>query len=112
MGEVGDVVGLVLGRDFRADDRALEAVFESLGRACVQSLVAVPHPFGLRPQDRVVAKRWLSRRSWARQWQGDLAIVLAVIGFGLALALLVLSFPSGAAPVSDAVQRSALSVHA
>jgi hypothetical protein len=110
VGEVGNVFGLVRGRDFRADDRALEAVFDSLGQACVQSLVSVPHPFGLRPQDRAVARRWLSRR--ARQWQRDLVIVLAVIGFGLAIALLVLSFPSGAGSGSDAVQRSVPSARA
>jgi len=107
VGEVGDVVGLVRGHEFRADDTALEAVFESLGRACVQSLVSVPHPFGLRPQDRAVAKRWLSRRSWAWQWQRDVVVVLAVIGLGLAVALLVLGFRSGAGPVSDAIQHSA-----
>ena len=112
MGEVGDLVGLIRGRDFRAEEKALEAVFESLGRACVQSLVAVPHPFGLRPCDRAVARRWLSRRGWARQWERDVVIVLAVIGLGLAFALAVLSFHRDAMPISDAVQRPAQPVSA
>ena len=112
MGEVGNVVGLVRGHDFRAEEKALEAVFESLGRACVQSLVAVPQPFGLRPRDRAVARRWLSRRGWARQWERDLVIVLAVIGLGLALALAVLGLHRDAMPISDAVQRPAQLVSA
>lgn len=82
-------------------------MFESLGRACVQSLVAVPHPLGLRPRDRKVAQRWLSRRGWTRQWERDLVIVLAVIGFGLALALVILGFSRDVFPMSDAVQRPA-----
>ena len=39
----------------KADDKALEAVFESMGLACVHRLVSVPHPFGLAPRDRRVA---------------------------------------------------------
>jgi hypothetical protein len=105
--EVGDVVGLVRGREFHTEERALEAVFESLGRACVQSLVAAPHPFGLRPCDREVARRWLSRGGWSRQWQRDLVIVLAVVGLGLAIAFIVLGVQRSAGPVSDAVQRPA-----
>jgi hypothetical protein len=113
VGEVGDLVGLVRGRDFRAEDKALEAVFESLGRACVQSLVAVPQPFGLRPCDRAVARRWLSRRGWTRKWKRELMIVLVVISLGLALALAVLSFHRDVLPISDAVQRPAqVSAHA
>jgi hypothetical protein len=90
-----------------ADDKALEAVFESLGRVCVQHLVAVPHPFGLPPRDRLVAQRWLLRRAWARHWRQDLVIVLALVGLGLAAAFLILDFYPAATPASDAVQRSA-----
>jgi hypothetical protein len=101
--ETGETARLsVRGRAFGGEDRALEAVFESLGRACVQHLVAVPHPLGLPPRDRLVAKRWLSRHLWKR----DLMIVLALVGVGLAAALVILSLGFSAEPSSDAVQKS------
>jgi len=92
-------------KGIRADDKALEAVFESLGRVSVQHLVAVPHPFGLPPRDRRLAQRWLWRRAWARRWKRDLAILLVLVGLGLAAAFLILDFYP--APAGDAVQRSA-----
>jgi len=93
------------GRGGNAEDKALEAVFDSLGRACVLHLVAVPHPFGLPPRDRLVAQRWLSRGS-VRQWTRDLAIVLGLVGLGLAGALVLLSLSGAPEPRSDAVQKS------
>jgi hypothetical protein len=101
--ETGETARLS-GRDraFGVEDRALEAVFESLGRVCVQHLVAVPHPLGLPPRDRLVAKRWLSRHIWKR----DLMIVLAFVAAGLAAALAILSLGFPAGPPSDAVQKS------
>jgi hypothetical protein len=71
------------GRESVADDAALEAVFESLGQACVHRLLAVPHPFGLAPRDRRAAERWLSRRAWVQRHH-DLTIVLALVALGLA----------------------------
>jgi len=68
--------------DDQADDKVLEAVFESMGRACVYRLVSVPHPFGLAPRDRRVAQRWLSRRAWAQRHR-DLTTVLALVALGL-----------------------------
>ena len=68
--------------DDQAYDKVLEAVFESMGRACVYRLVSVPHPFGLAPRDRRVAQRWLSRRAWAQRHR-DLTTVLALVALGL-----------------------------
>jgi hypothetical protein len=73
-----------------ATDKALEAVFESMGQACVHRLVSVPHPFGLAPRDRRVAQRWLSRRTWAQRHR-DITIVLALVALGLG-ALLAAAF--------------------
>jgi hypothetical protein len=99
----------------RADDKALEAVFESLGRVSVQRLVSVPHPFGLPPQDRLAATRWLSRQVLARQRGRDLTVLLTLIALGLAAALVVLSitpmlWPANRAGISDAVRTSAASM--
>jgi hypothetical protein len=111
VGEIGELVREwpgVRGRNACAD-KALEAVFESLGRACVHRLVAAPHPFGLPPPDRLAAQRWLMRgtlrRSWARL-RRDLAIVLALVAAGLAVGLLSLSLYARAEPASDAVAKS------
>jgi len=93
-------------RGGHADDKALEAVFESLGHACVLRLVAAPHPFGLPPQDRRAAKRWLSRRTWAQRARRDLSIVLGLLAFGLAAALVVLSLYPVASPAGDGVRKS------
>jgi hypothetical protein len=87
----------------------LEAVFESLGRACVHRLVAAPHPFGLPPQDRLAAERWLSRGTWIRQtqqWKRDLTIILGLVATGLAAAFVILWLYPAGAPQSDAVRRS------
>ena len=73
----------------QATDKVLEAVFESMGQACVHRLVAVPHPFGLAPRDRRVAQRWLSRRAWAQRHR-DITIVLALVALGLAAAFVFL----------------------
>jgi hypothetical protein len=73
-----------------ATDKALEAVFESMGQACVHRLVSVPHPFGLAPRDRRVAQRWLSRRTWAQRHR-DITVVLALVALGLG-ALLAAAF--------------------
>ena len=80
--------------DDQATDKALEAVFESMGQACVYRLVSVPHPFGLAPRDRRVAPRWLSRRAWAQRHR-DLTIILAMVALGLAAAFVFLGlYPS------------------
>jgi hypothetical protein len=98
-----------LGRGGHADTEALEAVFESLGRACVLRLVAAPHPFGLPPQDRRAAQRWLSRRSLGQRLRRDLSIVLSFVALGLAAALVVLSlYPM--APQGDGVRKSTASM--
>ena len=76
----------------------LEAVFESLGPACVHRLIAAPHPFGLPPQDRRAAQRWLSRRSCARRWKRDLLTVLLLVAAGLAAALLLLALTPAILP--------------
>ena len=89
-----------------AGDEALEAVFESLGRACVQRLVAAPHPFGLPPHDRRAAQRWLSRRRWMRKWKRDAAFVLTLVAVALAAALSVMSSYAPGDPPSDAVRKS------
>ena len=101
MGAIGERWG-------RADEKALEAVFESLGCACVQHLVAAPHPFGLPPRDRRAAQRWLMRRSWARQWKRDVATVLALVALGLAAVLVILALYPADGPVSDAVRKPAM----
>ncbi|HET7084801.1 MAG TPA: hypothetical protein VFI23_08530 [Rhizomicrobium sp.] len=72
------------------DDRALEAVFDSLGQACVHRLVSVPHPFGLPPGDRRAAERWLSRQAGRRR-EKDITVLLALVAAGLAAAILLLS---------------------
>jgi len=116
---VGEIGGLVRvwpggrGRDACADDKALEAVFESLGGACVHRLVAAPHPFGLPPRDRVAAQRWLMRRALRRsgaRLRRDLTIVLVLIAAGLVIGLLGLSLYPGAGPASDAVAKSSASM--
>jgi hypothetical protein len=71
------------------DDEALEAVFESMGRACVHRLVSVPHPFGLAPRDRRAAQRWLSRQALAQRHR-DITIILALVALGLAAAFVFL----------------------
>jgi hypothetical protein len=71
----------------KTDDKALEEVFASLGRACVYRLVSVPHPFGLPPNDRLAAERWLSRRASMRQRERELTTILAIVALGLALGL-------------------------
>lgn len=73
-----------------ADDKSLEAVFESLGPACVCRLVSVPQPLGLAPRDRRAAQRWLSRRVWAQRHR-DLTIILALVAVGLAAAFFLLT---------------------
>ena len=75
--------------DHQPDDAALQAVFESMGRACVHRLVSVPHPFGLAPRDRRAAQRWLSRQARA-QHHRDLTIILALVALGLAAAFVFL----------------------
>ena len=106
MGEIGQIIRLdARNRVSGAQDKALEAVFDSLGRACVLHLVTVPHPFGLPPRDRLVAQRWLSRRS-VRRWTRELATVLGLVGLGLAGALVVLGLVGVPEPRSDAVQKS------
>ncbi|HKB96966.1 MAG TPA: hypothetical protein VKB94_08955 [Rhizomicrobium sp.] len=79
----------------RADGAALEEVFASLGRASVHHLVSAPHPFGLPPNDRLAAMRWLSRAASARQREHELttalATVLAIVALGLALGIALLS---------------------
>ncbi len=98
MGEIGQTIGLgARTRVSGIEDKALEAVFDSLGRACVLHLVAVPHPFGLPPRDRLVAQRWLSRGS-VRQWTRDLAIVLGLVGLGTGRGALVVLSLYGAPP--------------
>lgn len=92
------------GRGGHADTEALEAVFESLGQACVLRLVAAPHPFGLPPQDRRAAQRWLSRRTLGQRLRRDLSIVLSLVALGLAAALVALSLHPAAAP--DGVRKS------
>lgn len=87
MGQIGELARV----GARPADDMLEAVFESLGPACVHRLVAAPHPFGLPPQDRRAAQRWLSRRSWARRWKRDLITVLLFVAAGLAAALLLMA---------------------
>ena len=108
MGEIGELVRVWprAWERVHPDEKALDAVFDSLGPACVHHLLTAPHPFGLPPRDRRVAERWLWRRTWARRWKRDLTITLAFVALGLAAALLILSFSPGAAPVSDAVQKS------
>jgi hypothetical protein len=93
-----------------AGDDALEAVFESLGRVCVQRLVAAPHPFGLPPQDRRAAQRWLSRRRWMRKWKRDAAFVLTLVAVALAATLSVMSFYAPGDPPSDAVRKSSIAM--
>ena len=110
VGEIGELVRLrpgVRNPDIGTDERTLEAVFDSLGRACVHRLVAVPHPFGLPPRARLVAQRWLSRRNSARHWKRDLAIVRVLVALGLGAGLLFLGLDPVAEPVSDAIQKSA-----
>jgi len=100
----------VWGRGGRDNDKALEAVFESLGPACVHRLVAAPHPFGLPPHDRRAAKRWLSRQSLPQRLKRDLSIVLSLVALGLAAALVVLSLYPAAAPAGDGVRKSTASM--
>lgn len=107
MGEIGELAGRWPAggdHDLRADEKALEAVFASLGRGCVRHLVTVPHPFGLPPRDRLVAQRWLSREAWARQWKRDVTIVLLLVAVGLSATALFLSFSTAAQPRSDGVR--------
>jgi hypothetical protein len=76
-----------------ADDKALEAVFESMGQDSVHRLVSVPHPFGLVPQDRRAAQRWLSRQVRAQRHR-ELTIVLSIVAAGLAAAIVLLGLAS------------------
>ena len=112
MGEIGELVGAGPRTRERVhpDAKALDSVFDSLGPACVHHLLATPQPFGLPPQDRRVARRWLWRRIWARRWKRDLLITLVLVALGLAAALLALSLGPAAQPVSDAVQYSSARV--
>ena len=108
MGQIGEFVGRwPQEADGRADEKALEAVFDSMGRACVRHLVVVPHPFGLPARDRRVARRWLLRQAWVRWWKRDLVIMLTLVALGLAAALLILALHPSAEPVSDAVRIAA-----
>lgn len=93
----------------RTSEGELEAVFKSLGRASVLHLVSVPEPFGLPPPDRLVARRWLSRQAFARQFHRDMMIVLTLVAAGLALALVVYSIYlglGGAAGASDSNRKA------
>jgi len=93
----------------RTSEGELEAVFKSLGRASVLHLVSVPEPFGLPPPDRLVARRWLSRQAFARQFHRDMMIVLTLVAVGLALALAFLSvYPAlaGGADVGDSNRKA------
>jgi len=107
VGEIGQLAGRWPAggdHDLRADEKALEAVFASLGRGCVRHLVTVPYPFGLPPRDRLVAQRWLSRQAWARQWKRDVMLILLLVAVGLGATLLFLSFSTAAQPRSDGVR--------
>jgi hypothetical protein len=101
----------------RADDKALEDVFASLGRASVRHLVSAPHPFGLPPDDRLAAMRWLSRRTATRQRECDLttalATVLGIVALGLALGIALLSISPAESRLpgpSDGVRKSEISI--
>ena len=112
MGGIGELVrtGPRTRERVHPDEKALDSVFESLGPACVHHLLATPQPFGLPPQDRRVARRWLWRRIWERRWKRDLTITLALVALGLAAALMALSLSPATEPVSDAVQKSSTRV--
>ena len=116
MGDIGERTwpGVLLPGiwDRHPDNEALEAVFESLGRACVLRLVAAPHPFGLPPQDRRAAQRWLSRQTRPERLTRDLSIVLGLVALGLAAALVVLSLYPAAAPAGDDLRKSTASMMA
>jgi hypothetical protein len=93
----------------KTDDKALEEVFASLGRASVYRLVSVPHPFGLPPNDRLAAKRWLSRRASMRQRERELTTILAIVALGLALGIALLSISPAQSRLpgpSDGVRKS------
>ena len=101
----------------RADDKALEEVFASLGRASVHHLVSAPHPFGLPPDDRLAAMRWLSRATSRRERECDLATALATVlgivalGLALGIALLGISPAESRLPgPSDGVRKSEVSI--
>lgn len=98
------------GRGGHADTAALEAVFESLGPDCVHRLIAAPHPFGLPPQDRRAARRWLSRQTRPHRLKRDLSIVLSLVALGLAAALVVLSLYPAATPAGDGERKSTASM--
>lgn len=90
-------------------------MFESMGRPCVRRLVAVPHPFGLAPEDRRAARRWLNRRASARQRRRDLARLLGFVALGLAAGLVALTSysapPHSAAMLASDANRMAGSRH-
>jgi hypothetical protein len=98
------------------DDKALEEVFASLGRACVCHLVSAPHPFGLPLNDRQAAMRWLSRRRAARRERkltSALATILAIVALGLALGIALLSISPAESRLpgpSDGVRKSQISL--
>jgi hypothetical protein len=95
------------------NDKALETVFDSLGCAAVHHLVSTPQPFGLPPNDRRTARRWLSRRASRRQRQRELTTILTIVALGLGLAIALLSIMPAAsrspAP-SDGVRKSEISI--
>jgi hypothetical protein len=96
-----------------ADGKALEEVFASLGRASVHHLVSAPHPFGLPPDDRLAAMRWLSRRTSTRQRERELTTILAIVALGLALGIALLSISPAESRLSgpsDGVRKSQTSL--
>ena len=101
----------------RADDKTLEDVFASLGRASVRHLVSAPDPFGLPPDDRLAAMRWLSHRAASRQREYDLttalATVLGIVALGLALGIALLGISPAESRLpgpSDGVRKSEVSI--
>jgi len=104
--------GFLLPGAPRGNEKALEAAFESLGRATVHHLISAPPPFGLAQQDRLAALHWLSRRAYARQRGEDLAIVLTLVALGLALAITVLSlYPAAWPGPSDSIRKADVPAH-
>jgi hypothetical protein len=101
----------------RRTDKALEEVFASLGRTSVHHLVSAPHPFGLSPDDRLAAMRWLSHRTSTRRRECDLttalATVLGIVALGLALGIALLGISPAESRLpgpSDGVRKSEVSI--